>query len=94
MTFYSTAFLLFFVVLFAIYYFLLKGRAKAQNALLLVASGVFYGYASLKTLPLMAVIVAVYYFLGIGIGKATKERTSSLLSTLGVVLGVGILLYF
>lgn len=94
MTFYSFAFLLFFVVLFALYYFLLQGKAKAQNALLLVASCFFYGYASVKTLPLLAAIVLTFYFLGLGIGKATTEKASSLLCTTGVVVGVGILLYF
>lgn len=94
MTFYSFAFLIFFVVLFALYYSPLRRVGKAQNVLLLAASYFFYGYASWKLLPLLVAITLVYYFLGIGIAKAGDSRKGSVLNTLGVVMGVGLLLYF
>jgi D-alanyl-lipoteichoic acid acyltransferase DltB (MBOAT superfamily) len=94
MVFNSIPFVLFFVVVFFVYWLLLKRNTKAQNVFLLVASYFFYGYADWKMLPLLMVSTVVFYFLGIGIGRAKTERAASWLKVLGVVLGVGVLLYF
>ena len=94
MVFNSIPFVLFFVVVFFVYWFLLKKYTKAQNVFLLVASYFFYGYADWKMLPLLMVATAVFYYLGIGIGHSKSEKTASRLRVLGVVLGVGLLLYF
>lgn len=94
MVFNSTPFVLFFVVVFFVYWFPLKRTTKAQNVFLLVASYFFYGYADWKMLPLLMVATAVFYFLGIGIGRSESEKKASWLRTLGVVLGVGLLFYF
>ena len=94
MLFNSIEFLLFFVVVFMAYHIVLRERTKAQNILLLAASYFFYGYASLKMLPLLIIVTLAFYFLGIAIGNASTERRANLFSTLGILLGVGILLYF
>lgn len=94
MVFNSIPFVLFFVVVFLVYWFPLKRNTKAQNVFLLVASYFFYGYADWKMLPLLMVVTVIFYFLGIGIGRSESEKTASRLRTLGVVLGVGLLLYF
>lgn len=94
MVFNSIPFVLFFVVVFFVYWLLLKKSTKAQNVFLLVASYFFYGYADWKMLPLLIVATAVFFFLGIGISLSESEKKASLLRALGVVLGVGILLYF
>ena len=94
MVFNSIPFVLFFVVVFFVYWLLLKKSTKAQNVFLLVASYFFYGYADWKMLPLLIVATAVFYFLGIGISQSESEKKASILRALGVVLGVGILLYF
>lgn len=94
MLFNSVEFILFFLVVFFVYHIPLKGKTKAQNVLLLAASYFFYGYANWKMLPLLVITTIVFYFLGQGIAKAKTERMNSFLSTLGIVLGVGILLYF
>ncbi len=44
----SINFLIFFLVVFVVYYFLLNGKAKAQNVWLLLASYFFYGFAEWK----------------------------------------------
>jgi D-alanyl-lipoteichoic acid acyltransferase DltB (MBOAT superfamily) len=93
MLFNSLNFLIFFVVVFFIYYFPLKEKTKAQNWLLLIASYAFYGLADLKMIPLLSVATVIFYILGIAIQTSTEKR-SSMLTTLGVLLGVGILLYF
>ena len=94
MVFNSITFLLFFVVVFFVYWFPLRKSTKAQNVCLLAASYFFYGYADLKMLPLLIGATAVFYFLGIGISRSQSEKTASWLRALGVMLGVGLLLYF
>lgn len=97
MSFSSVEFLLFFVVLFFIYYYLLKEKTKAQNFFLLVASYFFYGYADLKMLPLLFVGTLTFYGLGLGIfyfKQKLQPQKSSSLTVFGIVLGIGLLLYF
>lgn len=94
MVFNSIPFLQFFVVVFFVYWLLLKKSTKAQNIFLLVTSYFFYGYANWKMLPLLMVATAVFFFLGIGISRAKTEKAASWLRALGVVLGIGLLLYF
>ena len=94
MVFNSIPFLLFFVVVFFVYWVLLKKSTKAQNVFLLVASYFFYGYANWRMLPLLVVSTVVFYFLGKGIGRAKTEKMASWLRVFGVVLGVGLLFYF
>lgn len=94
MTFYSLGFLVFFTTLFALYFFVCKGNVKAQNFLLLIASYIFYGCASLKTLPLLVIITLLYYFLGLFLGRVSNEKKKSAFCAVGVVLGIGILVYF
>ena len=94
MSFCSFSFLLFFTALFALYYFLCNGKVKWQNVLLLLGSYFFYGYANWKMLPLLVAVTLVYYFLGIGMSGEGGERKKSILCTIGIVLGVGLLVYF
>jgi len=90
----SFEFLLFFIALFFIYYFPLKNNTRSQNVLLLLGSYFFYGFANIKLLPVLIVTTVVFYFLGIAINVATNEKKSSFLYTIGVLFGVGILVYF
>ncbi|TSJ43682.1 MBOAT family protein [Mucilaginibacter corticis] len=92
----SINFLIFFLVVFVVYYFLLNGKAKAQNVWLLLASYFFYGFAEWKMIPLLLTATVVFYGLGIAIGNnaESNKKRSSLFTTLGVVLGLGLLLYF
>jgi len=91
----SFQFLTFFLVVF-IGYYLLSRQSKWQNAWLLVASYYFYGVANWHMCILLLAATVIFYFLGIGIGKnlESNERRASLLTTLGVSLGIGVLLYF
>lgn len=92
----SLNFLYFFILVFVVYYSILNNKSKAQNAWLLLASYFFYGFAEWKMIPLMLTATLVFYGLGLAIGKNVEknEKKASLLTTLGVVLGLGLLLYF
>ena len=92
----SINFWLFFLVFLIPYFTLFRNLTKVQNTWLLIASYVFYGLADWKMLPLLAIVTGLYYVLGIVIAKnnMAKPKRASWLTTLGVVIGVGVLLYF
>lgn len=92
----SISFLCFFIVVFIVYYFLLTRNPKFQNVWLFLSSYVFYGIAEWKMIPILLISTVIFYFIGIAIGKynKTEERKASALTTVGVLLGVGILFYF
>lgn len=90
----SLDFLVFFIVIFFVYYYPLRNSSPSQNGLLLAGSYFFYGSASIQLLPVLIVSTLVFYTLGLAIHRVKSERKSSFLTTLGVLLGVGILIYF
>lgn len=100
MVFNSITFFLFFVVVFVLYWFAGKKSKTLQNWILLLSSYFFYGYASLKIVPILLLATVIFYVLGIYIGKAWDredakgEKIAGWLTATGVVLGVGFLLYF
>ena len=93
MVFNSLNFLMFFTVVFFAYYFLLNKKTQLQNWLLLVVCYLFYGIVDVRMIPLLLAATTIFYFLGIAISTSNKKE-SSLLNVLGVVLGIGLLLYF
>lgn len=96
MIFNSFIFWVFFAVVLIPYYTVLRRNGQWQNVWLLLASWFFYGYANWKMIPLLLIVTGVYYWLGIQIERnaETNPKRSSRLSTLGVVLGIGVLFYF
>ena len=92
----SLVFFVFFSVVFVLYYmpFLKKGYGTYQNVILLLSSYFFYSYADLRMLPLLLVVTAVFYLIGIGIEKNEDKPLADRLLLLGIVLGVGMLVYF
>ena len=98
MTVNSYGFLLFFIVVFAVYYLpCVKNTPKVQNLWLLVCSYVFYGIADWRMLALLVGASLCFFFIGKGVANALndkRQRTASGLTYLGVCLGVAILLVF
>ena len=94
MLFTSYGFLLFFVVVFFLYWLLLREKKWWKNWVILAASYVFYGIADWKMIPLLAVATAIFYWLGIRIRSAKTEKGSNAYKIIGIVLGVGTLVYF
>ena len=100
MVFNSITFFSFFIVVFFLYWFAGRKSKTLQNWILLLSSYFFYGFASLKIVPILLIATIIFYGLGIGIGKGWDredekgEKIAGCLTTLGVALGVGFLLYF
>ncbi len=89
----SVSFLLFFILVILIYYTFLKEKTSLQNGLIFFASYFFYGMANWKMIPILFITTVIFFILGLLIQK-NKGRLGTFYTTIGVVLGVGILLYF
>ncbi len=92
----SNDFWIFFAATIIPYFLLFKAGSKWQNAWLLLASYFFYGWADWRMLPLLAVATIVFYWLGNAIGNnvETNPKKAARFKTLGIVLGLGVLVYF
>ena len=98
----SLPFLALLAVVFLLYYVVpsVLGRSQSkhwstyQNVVLLLASYFFYAYTDLLMLPLLLVVTVAFYFIGIGIERHEDQPLADRLLLLGIVLGVGMLVYF
>lgn len=94
----SVRFLLFFVVVFTVYYLpVSKKHPRFQNLWLLLSSYFFYGVADWSMVPLLIGATIVFYALGMWLKSEMQKqhrKNASRLTTLGVCLGIGLLLYF
>lgn len=92
----SFIFWAFFAIVLLLYFSAFKNTAKGQNFWLLLTSYFFYGWVDWKMIPFLLIVTIVFYGLGKQIHKNNRKnpRLSSLLTTIGVILGVGILVYF
>lgn len=102
----SIIFWCFFAVFLLPYFTLMKGRSRAQNVWLLVASYFFYGYADWRMLVLLLAATVMFFGLGLTLqspspslpqreGASTiKTGRRKVLLIIGILLGVGMLLYF
>ena len=88
----SIIFVLFFIV-FLLPYFSLKDKVSLQNACILLASYVFYGWTDWRMVGLLLVATVVFYGLSLTITRK-DENTRKTLLIIGIVFGVGMLLYF
>lgn len=94
----SLNFLLFFAIVFVVYNLpICRNNERIRNGWLFLASYFFYGVADWRMIPLLLGATTVFYVLGLWLkshmNKKQKKKASHI-TTIGVVLGVGILLYF
>lgn len=82
----SIIFWCFFVCVLLVY-FMIKKSVRLQNLWMLAASYVFYGWTDWKMVLLLVLATIVYYFL-------PKMKNRKVAMYLGVVLGIGMLVYF
>ena len=94
----SISFLLFFVVVFIIYYLpVCQKQPRFQNTWLLLASYFFYGYADWRMVPLLLGATLVFWLLGAWLRREMDlkhTRRASHITSLSVVLGIALLVYF
>jgi alginate O-acetyltransferase complex protein AlgI len=94
MLFLSLPFLLFFPAFFLLYWFVFDRRVKVQNWLILAGSYFFYGWWDWRFLLLLVGSSALNYGLGIWMGRTKQDAYQKLLIGIGLVQGLGCLLYF
>lgn len=92
MIFNSIDFLLFFIIVYAIYW---KLNHKVQNRFLLVASFVFYGFWDWRFLGLLVISTVVDYIAGLGIERNSEnQKKRRLFLTLSICSNLGMLGFF
>lgn len=94
MLFNSFAFFLFLPAVFILYWFVLGKRHRLQNALLLLASYVFYGWWDWRFLSLIAFSTLVDYGVGLAMGREEREGPRKWLMALSLVTNLGLLGFF
>ena len=87
MVFSSIPFLYYFLPAVLAVYFLTPRKGK--NAVLLLASLIFYGWGELRLLPLMVFTILLCYVCGLGIERSWKRKKRWLLAS--IVISVGLL---
>ncbi len=94
MLFLSLPFLLFFVVFFFLYWFLFDRRVMAQNILVLAGSYFFYAWWDWRFLLLLAGSSLLNFILGLLMGRTDRDGHQRALVAVGLLQGLGCLLYF
>jgi len=94
MLFTTFSFLLFFTAFFFLYWLALGNNLKRQNLLLLIGSYVFYAAWDYRFLALIIVNSLLNFILGQKISAAKEHNTKKILTTVGIILGLGQLFYF
>src|ERR1700722_15335690 len=94
MLFLSVPFLVFFSVFFFLYWYLFGRHLKAQNILLLAGSYFFYGWWDWHFLALLIGSLLLNYGLGLLLARPNREGYQRMLVGLGLLQGLGCLLYF
>jgi alginate O-acetyltransferase complex protein AlgI len=94
MIFNSITFLVFFGIFFILYWFVAKKNVTFQNLLLLTGSYLFYAWADWRFLAFLVGISLLIFYLGIFIEKTINPRHRRWLLYIGLIQGIGGLLFF
>lgn len=86
MLFSSISFLYYFLPGVLLVYFLMPWKGK--NAVLLLASLIFYGWGEPKLLGLMVFTILLFYCCGLAIGAAREQKSKRLWLTVSVVISL------
>ncbi|MFZ1785043.1 MAG: MBOAT family O-acyltransferase [Ferruginibacter sp.] len=94
MIFNSIPFTGFFVIFFLLYWFVFNRNIKLQNGLILAGSYFFYAWWDWRFLALLVGSSLLNYLLGIWIARSTSEKKRNGLLYLGLLQGLGGLIFF
>jgi len=94
MLFNSIDFAIFLPIVFFIYWFVTNHNLKLQNAILLLASYIFYGWWDWRFLSLLIFSTFIDYFIGIQLEKQNDKLKRKLLLSVSIVSNLGLLAFF
>lgn len=94
MLFNSLEFALFLPIVFALYWFLPFKRLRGQNALVVVASYVFYGWWDWRFLGLILLSTLTDYAMGLWMGATAEQHKRKRLLWVSLGLNLGLLGFF
>ena len=94
MYFNSLDFALFLPIVFILYWFVTNKNLKLQNALLVVASYVFYGWWDWRFLSLIVFSSLVDYTIGLQLNKVAQPSKRKLLLWSSILVNLGFLGFF
>lgn len=94
MLFNSIEFAIFLPIIFLLYWFVAQKNLKLQNALLVLASYVFYGWWDWRFLSLIIFSSSIDYLIGISMGKAKDPTNRKKLLWFSLFVNLGLLAFF
>ncbi|WP_460217915.1 MBOAT family O-acyltransferase [Psychroserpens sp. MEBiC05023] len=94
MIFNSLEFAIFLPLVFSLYWFVLKGKLRAQNFLIVIASYVFYGWWDWRFLSLILFSTLVDYSIGKWLEKEERSSYRKLLLWISICVNLGFLGFF
>ncbi len=94
MLFNSLIFPIFLILSFGIYWFLVNRNLRLQNAFLLVASYIFYGWWDWRFLGLIFFSSVVDYVVGLRLSQTEKQNSRKILLIISLITNLGILGFF
>jgi len=94
MLFNSLDFAIFLPIVFAFYWFVTQRNLRLQNAFIVVASYVFYGWWDWRFLSLLLFSSLVDYFVGLMLSKEQRQHRRKLILVLSIITNLGLLAFF
>jgi D-alanyl-lipoteichoic acid acyltransferase DltB (MBOAT superfamily) len=94
MLFNSLDFAIFLPIVFFLYWFVFKKHLKAQNALIVVASYVFYGWWDWRFLSLIAFSTLVDFLVGLRLKNEERQSRRKALLWISILVNLGFLGFF
>jgi alginate O-acetyltransferase complex protein AlgI len=94
MLFNSLEFAIFLPIVFVLYWFVTNRHLKLQNALIVAASFVFYGWWDWRFLFLLIFSASVDYFVGLSLARNQDERSRKALVGISIIVNLGLLAFF
>ncbi len=94
MLFNSIDFAVFLPIVFILYWFVFNKSLKLQNALIVAASYLFYGWWDWRFLSLILFSTVIDYFVGVGLSKQEKVSKRRVLLLTSIFVNLGFLGFF
>jgi D-alanyl-lipoteichoic acid acyltransferase DltB (MBOAT superfamily) len=94
MLFNSFDFAIFLPIVFILYWYISKYSLKLQNALIIAASYLFYGWWDWRFLSLIIFSTLIDYFIGIALSKEDNNKKRKILLWISICVNLGFLGFF